>query len=165
MNRVYVSGKLEDELQIKQLRNYIWVATNASEYYKKKDPHITIVPAFDVPDQHLSKVKEIINQKRFKGEHIDVNTLSVYENIHKPYVVQLDAEHSMHSKIQRLIRELQPYAERDIRDPPSPHITLFKTQGWWDTVPDEVKVAIQFEVMSNVGIRDTEIRGVKTEVR
>lgn len=164
MHRVYVSGKLKDELKIKQLRNYIWVAVNAHEYYRKKDPHITIVPPFNVEEDDISTVESIIDDKRFKGHDIEAKTLSVYENIHKPYVVQLDVEYNIENKIESLIDELEPYASGQIRKPKSPHITLFKTQGWWDTVPQETKESIQYEIVSTVSIRDTEISRVTTEI-
>jgi hypothetical protein len=52
-----------------------------------------------------------------------------------------------------------------MREPVSPHITLFKTQGWWDELPRNKKEILQEEVMSTVGLRDTEISSVNIEVR
>jgi len=164
MCRVYVSGKLKDELQIRQLRNYIWVATDAEEFYRQRDPHITIVPAFNAPEEKLDIINQIIDSKNFKHSEVRIKSLSVYENIHKPYTVQLDAEYDIRSEVDQLISELQPHAESEIRNPDSPHITLFKTQGWWDTIPKENRRAIQSEIMSTVGLRDTEISRLNTEI-
>lgn len=165
MYRVYVSGRLKDELQLKQLRDYLWVCINASEYYKKKEPHITIVPAFNVKDDDIDDVKDVIRNIRFDGESVAINTLSVYENIHKPYVVQLDIEYSIESKIDALISQLSKYATNGIKYPNDPHITLFKTQGWWDTIPLDKRRRLQKEISSTTGILDTEISSIKIEVR
>jgi len=165
MNRVYVSGRISDELQYKQLRNYLWVATGAEEYYKKKEPHMTIVPGFSVEDRHIGDVKNEVNSAPFINKKVEVNSLSVYENIHKPYVVQLDVNHDFHSEIDSLMNRLQPYAKSEINKPVSAHITLFKTQGWWDTIPKPKRKKLQQEVMSTVGLRDTEISSLKVKVQ
>lgn len=164
MDRVYVSGRLTNELRLKQLRNYLWAAIDARKYYKKKEPHITIIPGFAAKDGRLEKVESIINNHEFSNRHIKVNTLSVYENIHKPYVVQLDVEHEFHKEIKQLISKLQRHAKTDITYPNSPHITLFKTEGWWDTIPRENRKRLQEEIISNVGIRDTRLSKIETNI-
>lgn len=164
-NRVYVSGRLKDELRIEQLRDYIWVRTNAREFYRRKDPHITILPGFKVSDEDLESVKRAVDVMSFENEPIQINTVGVYENIHKPYTVQLDAEHEMHDKIDRLIKTLEEYETSGLRHPDSPHITLFKTQGWWDTLPRDMKKSIQHEVMSSLMLKKTSISSVEIEVR
>jgi 2'-5' RNA ligase len=165
MDRVYVSGSLDSELQLKQLRNYLWVSIDAHEHYKRLHPHITIIPGFNVREENTDKVRKIIRQTRFKGEEIRMKRLSVYENIHKPYVVQINIEYDIDEKINNLISRLKPLAKTDMREPVTPHITLFKTQGWWDELPQEKKEILQEEVRSTVGLRDTEISGVNIEVR
>lgn len=164
-NRVYVSGRLKDELRIEQIRDYIWVRTNAREYYRRKDPHITIIPPFTVSDSEIEDVEDEIKSVTFRGEKIEIKTVGVYENIHKPYTVQLDVEHDMHSKTDRLISTLSQYDTSGLRHPNSPHITLFKTQGWWDQVPEDMKKSIQHEVMSTLMLNETEISSVDIEVR
>lgn len=164
MNRVYVSGRLTNELQLKQLRNYLWVATDAHEYYKKKDPHITLIPGFSAKEGHIEDVRDVIENYRFSNTKVTVRTLSVYENIHKPYVVQLDVEHNFHNEIEELIDQLSEYAKTDIDYPDSPHITLYKTEGWWDTIPRDKRKRLQEEIMCSVGIRDTELSRIEMKV-
>lgn len=164
MNRVYVSGRLTNELQLKQLRDYLWVVTDAHEYYKKKEPHITLIPGFTVKRGHMEDVESVINNYRFSKREITVKTLSVYENIHKPYVVQLDVEYSFRNELQELIDQLREYAKTSIEYPASPHITLYKTEGWWDTIPREKRKRLQEEIMSSVGIRDTELSRIKMNI-
>jgi len=162
-NRVYVSGKVKDELVFKQIRDVLWIRIDAREYYKKANPHLTLIPQFSVKDEDLDEVKSIINSKNFEGEELNVKTLSVYENIHEPYVVQLDIGHSMRDKIESLIDELSEYSKTTIKDPASLHITLFKTKGWWDDIPKDVKVRIQQEIMMN-RFRDTELSGTEIDI-
>lgn len=165
MDRVYVSGSLENELQLKQLRNYLWVSIDAHEHYKRIHPHITIIPGFNVREENTDKVKKIIRQTNLRGQNIRVNRLAVYENIHKPYVVQINIEYDIDEKIDNLISRLRPISKTNIRHPVSPHITLFKTQGWWDKLPRDKREILQEEVMSTVGLRDTEISSLNIEVR
>jgi 2'-5' RNA ligase len=161
MNRVYISGRLTNELQLKQLRNYLWVVTDAHEYYKKKEPHVTLVPGFNVKDKHVQDVRDVVDNYRFVNRKIKVNSLSVYENIHKPYVVQLDVEYNFDNEIDELIDQLREYAKTDIDRPASPHITLYKTEGWWETIPREKRKRLQEEIMCNVGIRDSELSRIE----
>ncbi|EGQ44123.1 MAG: hypothetical protein J07AB43_01820 [Candidatus Nanosalina sp. J07AB43] len=161
MDRVYVSGRLTNELQLKQLRDYLWVVTGAEEFYKKKKPHMTLVPGFTVKDGRMDRVRNIIDNHRFRNRKIQVNRISVYENIHKPYVVQLDIEHGFHDELEHMIDQLDRHAKTSINYPNSPHITLYKTKGYWDTIPRDRKKRLQEEIMSGVGIRDTQISRVK----
>lgn len=163
-SRVYISASVKDELRLKEMRNLIWLRTKAQEYYKKKTPHITIVPPFTVENENLDSVESIVSNYNLEGSSIDVKSLSVYENIHKPYVVQLDVQHNIHSLIDSLINELDNVAKSHMTYPASPHITLFKTQGWWDTVPDEIKRKLQDEILVNK-FPDTEISSVSIQVR
>ena len=163
-NRVYISGKVKDELQIKQIRNILWTRTKAREFYHKKDPHLTIVPAFGVKESDVENVRSVVDGIDFTGEQLEVNTLCLYENVHKPYVVQLDVQHNMQDKINTLIQELDQYSTNSISHPASLHITLFKTQGWWETVPREMKKRLQDEVMLSQ-LPDTEISDVKVDVK
>lgn len=150
---------------MKQLRDYLWVVLDAREYYKKKTPHLTLVPGFTVDKNDLPEVKRIISDKDFRRKKVRVNTLSVYENLHKPYVVQLKVDYDIHDEITELVEELRPYAKGKVREPTSPHITLFKTTGWWDTIPREKRSRLQEEIVSTAGIRDTEISSVKVSVK
>jgi 2'-5' RNA ligase len=163
-NRVYVSGNVKDELRIKQIRNTLWTRTNAAEYYQRKHPHVTIVPAFQVKDSDVSKVKSIVNDVNFEGENLEINTLCLYENLHKPYVVQLNVRHNMEDKIETLINDLEELTGSNLNYPASLHITLFKTKGWWDTVPVEMSKRLQDEVMFNQ-FPDTQISDVRVDVK
>lgn len=146
------------------MRNILWTRTNAQKFYHKKRPHLTLVPAFGVKEDHVDDVKALVDDFDFKGHELKVSTLCLYENLHKPYVVQMNVEHSMGQKIDELIGKLSQYSTTTIKDPASLHITLFKTQGWWDTVPREMKERLQDEVMLSQ-LPDTEISEVKVDVK
>lgn len=163
-NRVYVSGNVKDELRIKQIRNILWTRTNAQEFYHKKHPHLTLVPAFAVKEEDVDDVKSVVENAGFEGEKLQINTLCLYENLHKPYVVQLNIEHNMRDKIDSLVEDLEPYSTTNITYPASLHITLFKTEGWWDTVPRSMKKRLQDEVMLNQ-LPNTEISEVEVDVK
>jgi len=163
-NRVYISASVKDELRFKQIRNLIWARTNAQEYYKKKTPHLTIVPAFGVQHENLDDVKSIVDDASFKGKDVTVDTVSVYENIHKPYVVQLNVSHDFHNEIDNLISQLEEYSHGNIRYPASPHITLFKTKGYWDTVPEDMKLRLQNEIMVTQ-LPNTELSGTEIDIK
>jgi 2'-5' RNA ligase len=161
---VYVSGKVKDEMQIRQVRDYVWVAIQAHEYYKKLDPHITIVPAMSVDEKNLDVVESIIDSTSFRGSPVEIKMLSVWKNIHRPYVVQLDVDLEFNNQIKELIEELRPYANNKLPYPDKPHISLFKTQGWWDDIPRETKKDLQHEIASAASIRDTEISHTVTKI-
>lgn len=162
-NRVYISGNVKDEMRIKQIRNLIWTRTQAHEYYKKKHPHVTLVPRFNVEDENLEEVRSIVNDTSFKGEKLKVRNLCTYENLHKPYVVEFDIAHSMHDKIDSLVTDIDDCVRSSVKYPNSLHITLFKTQGWWDTVSDNMKRRLQNEVM-HTNISETEVSDVRIDV-
>jgi len=163
-NRVYISGNVKDEMRIKQIRNLIWTRTKAHEFYKKKHPHVTLVPRFSVKDKNLEEVKSIVDQTSFEGEELEVTSLCMYENIHEPYVVELNLRHDMESKIDSLVKQVDSCVSSSVNYPNSLHITLFKTQGWWDDIPVRLKKKLQDEI-GHINMEKTQISDVRVDVK
>lgn len=165
MPRAYISARVKDELRIKQLRDRLWMMTDARRFYKKKNPHITVVPPFTVKEGCEREVERLVDDCPLKGREVEVNTLGVYENIHKPYVVLLDVDVEIEEVRNNLIDDLQQYVDGRIIEPVRPHITLFKTQGWWDEAEQDVKETLQYEIMNRHGFKNTEVSRVVAEFK
>lgn len=160
MSRAYISAQLTDELRIKSIRDYMAAVLKGDRFYERKDPHITVVPPFDVKEGHESDVISLIEDCPLIGREVQINTLGVYEHIHHPYVVLLDVDVEIDDVRERLMDELPKHTKRDLIDPVRPHITLLKTGSWWDGADEELKKRIQYEIMIQKSFRDTEISDV-----
>lgn len=155
MPRAYVYATVEEELRIKELRDVLWNVIDAGRFYKKKDPHITVIPPFSVMGGHKKDVLEIVGSELVSDKKVEIETIGVYENIHIPYVVLLRVNADVYSIADNLRPRLERYTDNGVPEPVTPHITLFKTQGWWDEIDDELKDELQQEIMHRNTIRDT----------
>jgi 2'-5' RNA ligase len=164
MSRAYIYAKLEDEVLIRGLRDRIFRATNASKYYKKVEPHMTIVPPFEVKESHESAVKEVTCQSELDNSQIKFESLSSYTSPEKPYVVSLDVEWQLAQQREQLLDKLEPYLERSPSKEFEPHVTLLKVLVPDADVPDNIKSKIQHEVAHTPPPQSTEIRSLKCEV-
>jgi len=163
MPRAYISAKVNDELHIKNLRDQLWNITNADGLYRKKTPHITVVPPFTVKNGHEHYVKSLVEDCKLEDRPVKINTIGTYLNIHKPYVVLLYVDVTIKDVRNKLINELEEHTQGKIIQPVEPHITLFKTQGWWDSVDEKVKQRLQREILNRNSFKDTKIRDVNVE--
>lgn len=165
MPRAYISARVKDELRIRQLRDQLWSITKAHKFYKKKIPHVTVIPPFTVKSGCEERVESLVEDTELKGREVKVNSVSVYQNIHNPYVVLLDVDVNIQDVRNELLTELPEYADGRIVEPSNPHITLFKTQGWWEDVDKDVKDKLQQEIMHRKMLADTSISHVEIDFK
>lgn len=163
MPRAYISARLEDELAIKKHRNILWNVTNADRYYKKVDPHITVIPPFTVKQGHEDDVKRVANNLNIKGKQVSITGFDLYEGLSEPFVVLLSVDVDLESERQDLMEKLPPHIKGSMVEPVTPHITLFKTQGWWEEIDDETSERLNRELNNRYPPRDTKITRVETD--
>jgi 2'-5' RNA ligase len=163
MPRGYISAQIENELQVRSQRDIIWNIINASRYYKKVDPHITVIPPFTVKEGHEEDVKNLVEQTDIQGQPVKMEKIDVYENIDEPYVVLLRVDVDIHEDRNWLMEKLPEHTKGNMVEPVTPHITLFKTLGFWDKVPDKMSEKLKREIESRPPVSDTKIRAVEVE--
>lgn len=161
---VYVSTELRDKQRIEVLRDNMLWNIDADTFYKRVTPHITIVPPFLIPADNIDDFKEVIDNTELEDHHVEVNGAAVWRNIHKPYVVMLDVDAQIEQMCYELVSEAKQLGGYNFKEPVSPHITLFKSKGWWETVPDTVAWKLQTEIKRNRVLPDTEIDELKLMV-
>lgn len=164
MPRAYISAKVENEIEVKQQRDTLWQVTDAHRYYKKVDPHVTIVPPFTVKDGHEEDVQRIVDRLNVKGKTVEVTDIGFYENINDPFVVMLSVSVDLQRERDLLMEELPQHTKRNIIEPVTPHITLFKTQGWWDSIDVETKDKLQYEISNRQPVRDTRLKSATVDL-
>jgi len=165
MERAYVSASVKDELSVKRVRYSVWRAINKNSHYRTIEPHITIVPPFVMKEGHYRDVCDEVRRSELSGERLSVDSVSVYENLHKPYVVSLSLRGSMENKQDEMVDNLRQHARGPINDPADPHITLMKTKGGWDTVDRETKSRIQKAIINTPTPNSVEIGDVNVKLR
>lgn len=163
MPRGYISAQVENELEVRHQRDIIWNIINATPYYKKVDPHITVIPPFTVKEGHEEDVKSLVEQTDIQGQPVKMEKIDVYEDIDEPYVVLLRVDVDIHEDRDWLMEKLPEHTKGGIVEPVTPHITLFKTLGFWDEVPDKMSEKLKREVESRPPVSDTKIRAVDVE--
>lgn len=153
-------AKVKDELAMKQHRDVLWLVTGAHKYYKKVEPHITLIPPFTVKPGHEKEVQNIVSQLNVRGKNVKVTGIDLYEDIDQPYVVMLPVDVDLEEERKELMEKLPPHAEGNIIEPVSPHITLFKTQGWWGEVDINTRDSLKHELDNRQPSNTTEITNV-----
>lgn len=161
MPEAYITSHLENEQRIKRLRNDLWGVVDMSSHYMKVDPHITVIPPFRYPEGVEDDIRDMTEDSPLVGRDVDVHRIGVYKNIHKPFVVLLDVSVDMEDEREKLYEELLQLSEGKIPEPVRPHITLFKTKGWWSDIDEQTKKVIQNEIRYRTTLRDTKITEVK----
>jgi 2'-5' RNA ligase len=156
-------AKLEDELAIKQHRDVLWLVTGAHKYYKKVEPHITLIPPFTVQPGHEKDVQDIVSQLDVRGKKVKVTGINLYEDIEQPYVVMLSVNVDLEDEREELMEKLPQYANGKIIEPVSPHITLFKTQGWWSDIDVNTRDILKHELDNRRPSNTTEITNVSID--
>lgn len=163
MPRAYISAKIENELEVKKQRDTLWLVTGAHRYYKKVDPHITIIPPFTVKEGHEKDVESVVSKLNMIGKSVNVTDFNLYEDIQEPYVVMLSVDVDLQNERNVLMNELAPHTKGNIVEPVAPHITLFKTQGWWDDIDGETRKRLKYEMDNRQSAGDTKIRTVTVD--
>lgn len=163
--RAYISAKLQDEMWIRRLRDDLYSLTGARLYYRKVNPHITVIPPFTFDGQKENEVRELVNDCPLKGRDVNVNGLSVWKNIDEPFVVMLDVDVEMQDVRDRMMTKLRNGLSANVSEPVDPHVTLFKTTGDWDDVSSDIKDSIEREIERRKTFKDTEIKKVELELK
>ena len=161
---VYVSTDLRDKKRIESIRDGIMWNLDAETFFKRVTPHITVLPPFMIPEHNLDEFEEAVHDAKLQDYNVKVNGASVWRNIRRPYVVMLDVD----AQIEDVGGELRQTAEElggyNFKEPVSPHITLLKSKGWWEHIPDTVAWRLQKEIKRNRVVQNTEIEKLKMMV-
>jgi len=160
----YVSTELRDKQRIETIRDNMMWNIDAETFYKRVTPHITIVPPFTIPKDKLEQFENIVKSVRLTDTYVTVNGAAVWRNIRNPYVVMLDVDVDIHDATSYLMDEAGKLEGTNFKEPVSPHITLFKSKGWWEEVPDTVAWKLQTEIKRNRTVQNTKIESLKLMV-
>lgn len=161
---VYVSTDLTDRKRIESIRDGMMWNLEAETFFKRVTPHITVLPPFMIPESNLDKFKEAVQQVRLPDNTVTVNGAAVWRNVRRPYVVMLDVDVKMGGLIRELRNEADELGGYNFKEPVSPHITLLKSKGWWESIPDTVAWRLQKEIKRNRVVQNTQIEKLKVIV-
>lgn len=157
----YVGARLTDESRIENIRDSMINGSDGHGFYRKVKPHITIVPPFRIPEESVEDAKRIVDSIDIRDKSVEVLGTGVWKNIHKPYVVLLDIGVNYEKERNELVNGLDSVGAINFKEPVNPHITLFKTKGFWKDIPEDIKYPLQEQICKNRHIPDTEISEVK----
>jgi len=165
MESVYVEAKLKDQSRLCRLRNKLYSSVNGSYYYKKKSPHITLVPPFYINEDDIGRLEQYIGELGIEGEEVITKDLMVWNSLKEPMHFILDVECDIDSEVRDLV-ECVNSLRTQLGDMPVPyHITMFSKTGMWNTAPPALRSDIQSAIMNFDGIEDTEISEVRVNRR
>jgi len=157
MARAYIGASLEDDLRLRGLRDEIYNSINSPRHYKKKTPHITIIPAFSVDPEHRDRVEELVHSSSLPGTPVRCENLAVWKNISVPRVVMLNVDVNIEDERHIMMSGLREIGVDNIPDPVSPHITLFKKYSTDVETPRQTRKKIQEEIYSRHTFPDTRV--------
>lgn len=148
-DRYMISGQLNTEDKILSVRENLFQICPKNKY-RLIDPHITIIPPFELPSDLLSGVEKIIEKYSTQTFEICIEGVGVYPHLDNPRVILLDvtAGQELIDFRQRLVTFFQEN-NVDFRYDPTPfHITLFKCDNGY-TLAEDRKQLLQNRVYSN----------------
>lgn len=163
--RAYIYAKLQDEFEIRRIRDHMWRKTRGWRFYTSKDPHMTVVPPFTVDSDYKPAIIKIAKSSNLPGKEVSLNRIGVYSSIHKPFVVLIDASANIEDERLSVVNGIKNHCDVDPDEPVSPHITLFKTGSWWSDPPQSLKRSIQDEIISIGEIGNTQISHVAVDFK
>lgn len=146
MTVAYVWAKPNRYMQLLQLRNRLHDVIDTDFYYRKKKPHITLVPSFKINDGAESDIKSIVSSTTMQGSTVSVENIDVFKSIEQPFVIQLSVSLENPSEVSEMSSRLSDYSAVPINIPDNFHISLIKTRGCWDSVSQDVTERIQNEL-------------------
>lgn len=134
----YIEAKLANSSRIKRIRDNIYNKFLESDKYRKVEPHLTIIPPFNIPKDNVSDIHEVVSNIDIKHMSIDINGVSVWPSLQNPRVVLLDVEAELSQARETLKKALENYKAELINEPVNAHITLFKTDNGHDLSPEGI---------------------------
>lgn len=165
MKRVYIAARLQHELVLRSIRDSIYNKIEGYTHYRKKDPHITIVPPFKVHSKDLDKVYDAMDSVDIVGKNVDVTGLSVWRNIHKPHTILLNVDCDIDDDRITLKDKVEDISVDGIRRIVRPHITIMKSNGWSQDLDIDIKRSIQNEILYRNYYPETQIKGLFTDIK
>jgi len=157
----YISITLSDEFRIRTLRESMLNHIDGEKLYKRLKPHITLIPPFQLRQGTQAKAQKAVNSLDLEGTVVRVRGASIWNSLKQPYVVMLDIDADIESSQDKLLTELRNLNAKNAEKPVRPHITLFKTKSYWDTLPDTKRAKLQTAVKRNRIVQDTEVESVE----
>lgn len=165
MKNVYVEAKIHDESRLCRLRNEIYDNIGGQYYYRKKSPHITLVPPFYIDEDDICGLEEYIENTDIVGTEVRTQHLKVWESLDRPKHFMLDVDCDIDNEVRDLVEHVNELRSH-LGDMPVPyHITLFSRAGMWESAPDVLKHSIQESIADFNGIGNTEISDVRVTRR
>lgn len=167
MARAYIKAELKDRSWLTLLRDSVYSSVNAPRYYKKVNPHITIIPPFKIGDEKLDIVEQSIDKSDLDGKDVHIKSLSVWKNIMEPRVVMLDVDVDLSSSRDMLLNVLGENSATIYSDPVDPHITLMKLYDNMEVfhISRYIKEAIQDQIIDRNPRKETKIEKMTLEVK
>lgn len=144
-----IEATLSDEERIKQIRDELYDSLPGTEnHYHKLDPHLTILPPFQVDSETAHKVRELNTEQSFEGESVQIHGASVWPSLNNPRVLLLDVSVSFTEQRDTIYEYLKNIDTTFKYDPVPFHISLFKCDNGY-VIPDEFKSLIQSEIIEH----------------
>lgn len=157
----YISASLSNSGRIKELRDRLYTNLGAHTHeYEPVEPHLTIIPSFDVERSQLHRINKKTAELELPGTEVSVNGLGVWPHIRNPRVVLLDVEADVSRAREELLSVLDESGAKNIDLPTPTHITLFMRDKGYADPPVEFQQALQQHVVSNRDRWKTQIEHV-----
>lgn len=155
----YIEAKLAHSSRIERIRDNLYDKFIESDKYKKVDPHLTIIPPFNIPEDNLSDIHEEVSNMNLENMEVKVNGLSIWPSLKNPRVVLLDVEAKLTQVRETLKEYLKQYKAELEYEPVNAHITLFKTDNGYN-LSDEATSQLQELIQNNRNQWETNIKYV-----
>lgn len=128
----YIEAKLANSSRIKRIRDDLYNKFLESDKYRKVEPHITIIPQFNIPRENVCEIHSLISNMDLEHMTVDINGLSIWPSLKNPRVVLLDVEVNLDQARKTIRKALENYKAELLNEPVDAHITLFKTDNGYD---------------------------------
>lgn len=159
----YIEAKVADDDAIKRLRDDLFSVTQPDSDFRRKDPHVTIIPPFTIDAKDIPKVDDILSESPLLGEPLPIAGVGIWPSVQNPRVVLLDVDIDLEEERERLLSKLRDLGAVDIAEPVNPHITLFKTDCGY-SLSERERRDIQRMVANNRDSWETEIEYIDCTV-
>lgn len=135
------------------------------ETYRSAEAHMTVMPKFKVPQEHVHKLTTLANSLDIPTK-AEVTGAGVYPSIDVPRVVLLDAIAEFESVRNRLKRFIQDHNCKTHSDPVRPHITMLLATNDTEArqIPEFSKEHIQDKVGEHRTCWETRFDSIRLEL-
>lgn len=131
--------KLEDEAWIEAKRDELWRAVNPDPtcYIPERNPHITIVPAFEPGTMSATTAQTLLY--KLEGEKVTLSGPKYYPSQDRIVTAYMEADISLEKPRDRLRRLLQKHGGDIVAETQDPHVTLFRAGSASDADEGDVQ--------------------------